>query len=290
MAIPCCGSLILFILFCSIRSIRISPPYRCSPFGDASRRRQSPPGTASSGRRPGPPSERPLCRSHRTALSGSSLGAAFLVTPTPARRARLRYRLLARAAAQLFGTRGSGHPEGRVTPHRTATATQFLFHLNPPNLGREGLSEINSGNSAHLPHSCFNSCLLEPPSGRTASPGAAGGIRICLVNNASHPSLSCRCLRSHLSVHPRRRWPEALFHGGNVGPARGCLCLAGSGRRHQRSPRRRLQERLAGPLRVHAAPSPSCKRPWSRETPSDTSRTKPPTLFAWISSMILSCT
>ncbi|KAM4879359.1 uncharacterized protein FYW23_015461 isoform 2-T2 [Sylvia borin] len=145
-AIPCCGSSILFISFCSIHSIHTSPPFRCSPFGDTYQRPQSHPARllAPGGRgRPWvSPSVPP--RPYRGPLSRAwaatrALGAALPAPSRPRRgfsgdsgtghgSVRLSYRRLGRAAAQLSETRGSGHPEGRLTPHRTATDAQGKGH------------------------------------------------------------------------------------------------------------------------------------------------------------------
>lgn len=126
---PHCGASFLCILFCSIPSIHISPSSRCSPFGDTCQRRQPPPGVASRGE--GRPSVQPLCRRPaRTAVqfpeSGQRperlhpVGAALLAPSRPrgsfsgdSGTGRGSVRLLYR----LFGPRGSGHPEGQLTPH-----------------------------------------------------------------------------------------------------------------------------------------------------------------------------
>lgn len=128
---PHCGASFLCILFCSIPSIHISPSSRCSPFGDTCQRRQPPPGAASRGE--GRPSVQPLCRRPaRTAVQFSESGqrperlhpvGAALLAPSRPRASfsgdsgtgRGSVRLLYR----LFGPRGSGHPEGQLTPHHT---------------------------------------------------------------------------------------------------------------------------------------------------------------------------
>lgn len=144
--------------------MHISPPFRCSPFGDTCQRRQSRPArllaTDDRGhpwvhrvcRRPArtavqfpEPGQRPerLAPHHPFAAALLGLGAAFLVAPVPAT-APFGFRIAALAVPRRSSLRrgaaatprgGSRHhysyPEGRLMAHSTATATPRGSSFSP---------------------------------------------------------------------------------------------------------------------------------------------------------------